>query len=96
MTLSRDNTNPFAGYKSSPLSWVWHPAGRPPNSYSFAKFRVAPSHPSDSALRVHFRFSWGQGGTELVKIWPHVTLSLPHGRQGPRKVEDVRNQSEIP
>lgn len=66
----------------------------PPTATVLLNLGLLPATPV-TALRVHFRFSWGQGGTELVKICPHVTLSLPHWRQGLRKVDDVRNQSEI-
>lgn len=66
--------------KSSPLGAGFGSlqAGHPPAS--FAKFSAVPSHPKDSALRVHFRFTRGQAErseTCREAMCPHVTLSLP-------------------
>lgn len=51
-----------------------------PYQLSFAKFSAVPSHPNDSALRVHFRFTRGQAersGTCREEICPRVTLYFP-------------------
>lgn len=75
-------------------------SGRPPISYSFAKFSAVPSHPKDTVLRVHFRFSRGQTERnrtyreEVCLPWSDpLPFLLKSGAQGSRRCE--KPQSEV-